>query len=166
MITLSTGDKQNIRFSNKNFKKNEKRAKKNSAISVDMYMSEIFSVKKAIFLYFSSRKIFLRKNFIYKLIYKFNVTQWTSMRYGKKASQYHETKVVTQLVKTKQQSRPDTWLLLLHCFFAKWGFPPKERHPLSVRIFLLQIIIRKSKEKTGHVCRWQSFERDINQPQY
>lgn len=74
MITLSTGDKQNIRFSNKN-KKNEKRAKKNSAISVDMYMSEIFSVKKAIFLYFSSRKIFLRKNFTYKLIYKFNVTQ-------------------------------------------------------------------------------------------
>jgi len=51
-----------------------------------MYMSEIFSVKKAIFLYFSSRKIFLRKNFTYKLIYKFNVTQWTSMCYGKKAS--------------------------------------------------------------------------------
>lgn len=75
MITLSTGDKQNIRFSNKNTKKNEKRAKKNSAISVGMYMSEIFSVKKAIFLYFSSRKIFLRKNFTYKLIYKFNVTQ-------------------------------------------------------------------------------------------
>ena len=72
MVTLSTGHKRNIRFSKK---KKITKAKKTSAISVDKYMSEIFSVKKAVFSlnYFSSRKIFSRKNVTYKLVYKFNV---------------------------------------------------------------------------------------------
>lgn len=100
-----------------------------------MYISEIFSVKKAIFLYFSSRKIFLRKNFTYKLVYKFNVTRWTSMCYGKEASQYHETKVVTPLLKQNNKVAQILDYYYVHCFCAKWGFPPKERHPLSVRIF-------------------------------
>ena len=45
MVTVSTGHEQKYKVFQQKKKKN---AKKNSAISVDMYTSETFSVKKAI----------------------------------------------------------------------------------------------------------------------